>query len=65
MKLYYTVAESWQGEIGVHSFGGKTASEERQYARNGSKKVYWVGTDYQRAWRECAAAKAKQCRKAV
>jgi len=49
MRPWYTVHEDYRGEIIVSSFGGRTKTEERQYALSCSAKVHHIGRDHDEA----------------
>lgn len=56
MALFYSVCESYEGKIGVHSYGGISAKREREYAKSGNKRVLYIGTNWSKAWEVCQRA---------
>lgn len=60
MKLYYSVCENYDGEVGVHSFGGNSLAEEKSYAKEGMKRVYLVTASWDAAWARCGKERAKK-----
>lgn len=56
--MFYTVYTTWTGEVVLGSFFGKTAREERGYARQTAKDIHYVGRDYAKA--QVVAAKHRK-----